>query len=83
MKSEKFDKKIAMELAINKLNHDKIPYIPDTLVCFYMEKYKFHDGFRSGWLVSAKLNVAENFEPDTIFVEVSEHNGTVYIPSLL
>ncbi|MBC8955024.1 hypothetical protein [Xenorhabdus sp. PB62.4] len=83
MEHEKVDCKMAIELAINALNSNGIKYIPDTLDAVYMEKYRFSDGNKEGWLISAKLNVPESFEPNMVFIEISVPNGTVYIPAIL
>lgn len=34
-----------------------------------MTKHRFFDGTRKAWIVSAKLNVPESFEPNMVFVE--------------
>ncbi|EOD8959920.1 hypothetical protein ACJ5XU_003463 [Providencia stuartii] len=83
MGHETIDFKMAIKFAINALNSRGIEYIPDTLDAIYMEKYRFSDGNKEGWLISAKLNVPEFFEPNMVFIEISVPNGTVFIPSIL
>lgn len=83
MTYEKVDPDMAMILATNALNNNGIEYIAGSLDPLYMTKYRFSDGNRKGWIVSAKLNVSESFEPNLVFVEVSDPDGMVYIPPIL
>ncbi|CAI1873501.1 Uncharacterised protein [Serratia fonticola] len=83
MRYEKIDSNMAVVLAANALNSKKIKYVSGSLDAVYMTKHRFSDGNRKGWVVSAKLNVPESFEPNMFFVEVSDPSGVVYIPPIL
>lgn len=83
MKYEKINSNMATILASNALVANNVKYVIDSLDALYITKHRFSDGNRKGWIVSAKLNVAESFEPNMVFVEVSDPSGMVYIPPIL
>ncbi|POD93106.1 hypothetical protein BV924_18045 [Pectobacterium odoriferum] len=73
---------MAILLAANALSSNNIKYMPGSLDAVYMTKHRFSDGHRKGWVVSARLNVPEGFEPNMVFVEVSDPSGEVYMPPI-
>lgn len=83
MEYEKIDKETALDLAQKALAGDKSHYLLDTLHAHYVEDRRFSDGSRKGWVISVRMNVPEFFEPDLLFIEVSDPRGEVYIPGVL
>lgn len=75
---EKINMSIALDIAIQELRAKKIKYIPDTFHASY-NRLLISIGSNKGWLISVELDVPDTFEPDMIFIEVSDPEGMVYI----
>lgn len=73
---------MALDFARNELSLRAIPYIENSLHANYSYE-SISIGSKKGWLVSAKLKVPETFEPDMVFVEISDPEGLIYIPEVL
>nr|WP_146145555.1 hypothetical protein [Citrobacter freundii] len=73
---------MALELALHELNRRMIPYVENSLHANYSDK-SISIGSKKGWLVSAKLKVPETFEPNMIFIEISDPEGFINIPEVL
>lgn len=73
---------MALDFARNELNSRAIPYIENSLHANYSYK-SISIGSKKGWLISAKLKVPETFEPDMVFVEISDPEGLIHIPEIL
>lgn len=73
----------AIQIARDTLARNKISYDTKTLDISYDTKLNFEHNKKSGWLISAKLNVPDSFEPNMIFITVAEDDEEVYIPDML
>ena len=73
---------MALDLARREVELREIPYIKNSLHanCGYKS---ISIGSKQGWLISAKLKVPETFEPDMIFIEISDPEGFINIPDVL
>ncbi|GKX59605.1 hypothetical protein [Leminorella grimontii] len=83
MEYEKIDKETALDVAQKALADNASHYLLDTLHAHYVEDRRFSDGCRKGWVISVRMNVPESFEPDLLFIEVSDPGGVVCIPGVL
>ena len=72
---------MALDLARRELELREIPYIKNSLHANYSYK-SISIGSKQGWLISAKLKVPETFEPDMIFIEISDPEGFINIPDV-
>lgn len=79
---EKINMNMALDIAIQELRIKKIKYIKETFHANYSRE-SISIGSNKGWLISVKLDVPETFEPDMIFIEVSDPEGIAYIPPVL
>ncbi|UDN35160.1 hypothetical protein [Proteus sp. NMG38-2] len=72
-----------INVAIDALNREKTSFDIRSLDAIYSTRLSFKNNKKSGWSVSAKLNVPESFEPNMVFVYVSEDDDEVYVPDIL
>jgi hypothetical protein len=73
----------AIEKALAALKLDKTPIGSKPVRAIYKERHMRLGKNRSGWLVVVPLKVPASFEPDTLYIEVYEPDGEVYIPAVL
>lgn len=83
MLTKKRNEQDVINIAIDALNKDKTSFDIKSLYAIYSTRLNFRNNKKSGWSVSAKLNVPDSFEPNMVFVYVSEDDEEVYVPGIL
>lgn len=75
-------KEEALAIGIKVLRERKTKLLGDHVLAFRLDPNK-RDDHQSGWVVTAKLNVPEDFESTWISVYIMEPDGEIYIPMML